>query len=87
MKKFIIGMTALTLTVCLTACVSSTDATISDLSSQLDKTSNTIISFTNISPSEITFSESEETSQIYTDRKNAQEAILNEQYYKAEILE
>ena len=56
MKKIILGITAILLTITLSACgASSNDAAITNLGNQLDETANTITSFKMINPNEHTF--------------------------------
>ena len=86
MKKFIIGMTAITLGLCLTACGTAKDnASLTKLSNQLDDTSSTISSISTISPLQVDLTDLEDN--LSSAGKDTQQSLLNEQYYKAEILE
>lgn len=87
MKKFFIGMTGIALCLCLTACgKSSNPSSVSGLSNQLDSTANALTSLSTISPTEINLTNSEK-SELYEDSQLTQQALLNEQYYKTEILD
>ncbi len=87
MKKFLFSLSILVLCICLVGCASQSDQTISQLSSQLDKTSNTISSFASVAPSEISFDNSVEASDLQEQSEQTQSALLDGQYYKAQILE
>ena len=87
MKKFLFSISILVLCLCLVGCGSQTDTTISQLSSQLDKTSNTISSFASVSPSEISLDNSIDSSELQDQSEQTQSALLDGQYYKAQILE
>lgn len=88
MKKFIIGMTGIALCVCLTACgTSNTTSSISSLSNQLDSTANAVSSVSTISPSDIGISNESKNEDIYNNSQMTQRSLLNEQYYKTEILD
>lgn len=88
MKKFIIGMTGIALCVCLTACgTSNTTSSISSLSNQLDSTANAVSSVSTISPSDIGISNESKNEDIYNNSQLTQRSLLNEQYYKTEILD
>lgn len=88
MKKIILGITAIALSFCLTACGSaSNDAGLTDLSNQLDETSNTIVDMQTISPNSISLSQSLKNDKLHSASQNARQYSLTEQYYKAEILE
>lgn len=95
MKKFIIGLTAITLCVTLSACGNSqTNASITSLSNQLDETSNTISTMQTVNPSDITLTKSmldtisseDSSNAVYDNIICTQNALLNEQYYKTDIL-
>ena len=88
MKKIILGITAIFLSVCLAACGSaSNDAELTDLSNQLDETSNTIVDMQTISPSSISLSQTLKNDRLHSTSQDARQHSLTEQYYKAEILE
>ena len=87
MKKFFIGMTGIALCLCLTACgKSSNPSSVSGLSNQLDSTANALTSISTISPTEINLANSEKSA-LYEDSQLTQQTLLNEQYYKTEILD
>lgn len=93
MKKIILGLTSIALCLVLSACGTNTsDATITSLSNQLDETSNTINNIQTVNPSDISLTKSmlETTStqnnEIYSTMENTQQTLLNEQYYKTDIL-
>ena len=87
MKKFFIGMTGIALCLCLTACgKSSNPSSISGLSNQLDSTANALTSISTISPSQIDLSNTDKTT-LCEDSRMTMQALLNEQYYKTEILD
>ena len=87
MKKIFIGMTALTLCLCLTACgPQKDDSTITNLGNCLDETSNTISNIYSISPTELDLTTINDENLI-SSSKDTQQSLLNEQYYRAEILE
>ena len=87
MKKIILGITAITLCICLSACGKGASATaITSLSNQLDTTSNTISEMSTISPAEINIEE-DKSQDLSLSSKETQSSLLNEQYYRAEILE
>ncbi|MGN1201442.1 MAG: hypothetical protein ACI4R8_04220 [Candidatus Caccovivens sp.] len=96
MKKIILGLTAITLCLALSACGNSqSNATITSLSNQLDETANTISTMQTVNPSDITLTKSMLDSISSEDSSNAiydnvictQQALLNEQYYKADIMD
>jgi len=88
MKKFIIGMTGIALCLCLTACgKSSTPSSVSNLSNQLDETANALSSISAVSPTDIGISSTNKTDELYINSQLTQQSLLNEQYYKTEILD
>ncbi len=94
MKKIILGITAVLLTITLSACgASSNDAAITNLGNQLDETANTITSFKMINPNDISIStekastlSNENSNTMISNSQQAQFSLLNEQYYKTDIL-
>lgn len=94
MKKIILGITAILLTITLSACgASPNDAAITNLGNQLDETANTITSFKMINPNDISIStekastlSNENSNAIISNSQQAQFSLLNEQYYKTDIL-
>lgn len=94
MKKIILGITAILLTITLSACgASSNDAAITNLGNQLDETANTITSFKMINPNDISISTekastllNENSNAMISNSQQAQFSLLNEQYYKTDIL-
>lgn len=94
MKKIILGITAILLTITLSACgASSNDAAITNLGNQLDETANTITSFKMINPNDISIStekastlSNENSNAMISNSQQAQFSLLNEQYYKTDIL-
>lgn len=90
MKKIILGITAILLTITLSACgASSNEAAITNLENQLDETANTITNFKTINPNDLSIS-SEKTNtfsnETISNFKQAQLLLLNEQYCKTDIL-
>lgn len=94
MKKIILGITAILLTITLSACgASPNDAAITNLGNQLDETANTITSFKMINPNDISIStekastlSNENSNAMISNSQQAQFSLLNEQYYKTDIL-
>ena len=87
MKKFLFSISIILLCVCLVGCGNQTDETLSELSTQLDKTANTVSSFASVTPSEISFDNSNDSAELYEQSEQTQSALLDGQYYKAQILE
>ena len=88
MKKILLGVTALTLCACLTACgTSQTDSAATNLSKGLDNTSNIIASMRSVNPSDISISNTSADEDLRATSEQTQQSLLDEQYYKAEILE
>lgn len=90
MKKIILGITAILLTITLSACgASSNEAAITNLGNQLDETANTITNFKTINPNDLSIS-SEKTNtfsnETISNSRQAQLLLLNEQYCKTDIL-
>ena len=84
MKKIFIAITATTLALVLAGC-GAENATITDLSNQLDKTSHTISSFETTNPAAITL---QNTSQHTSSLSNhTRQALIDEEYYKTDILD
>lgn len=93
MKKILLGISAIGLSLVLTACGSSAnDAAINGLSKQLDDTSNTLADFSTVNPSDLSMSKSAldsiatKDTAIYDNVIGTQQSLLNEEYYKADIL-
>lgn len=95
MKKIILGATAVALCVCLTACGNSqSSATMTSLSNQLDETSNAISNMQTVNPADINLTKSmletiatqDNSDAIYDNVINTQQTLLNEEYYKTDIL-
>ena len=93
MKKFLIGLSAIGLSVALTACgTSPNDAAINGLSKQLDDTSNTLSEFSTVNPTDLSMSKdtlsalATNDNSIYDNIIGTQQSLLNEQYYKTDIL-
>lgn len=83
MKKIFIAITATTLALALAGC-GAEDANLTDLSNQLDNTAHTISSFETTNPAKISLQDSStQTSRI---ANNARQAIIDEEYYKTDIL-
>ncbi len=87
MKKFLFSISIILLCVCLVGCGNQTDKTLSELSTQLDKTANTVSSFASVTPSEISFDNSNDSAELYEQSEQTQSALIDGQYYKAQILE
>lgn len=95
MKKIILGSLAVAMCFTVTACgTSQGNATVTSLGNQLDQTANTISSVETVSPTELTLSEvmNEEESKdsckhsLHDNMLLAQQSLLNEEYYKMDIL-
>lgn len=92
MKKLLLGLTAITLCVCLSACGNSqSDTTLTSLNNQLDETSNAISNVKTINPTDIAITQNmiESTAtndSLYNNSVNTQQSLLNEEYYKTDIL-
>ncbi len=95
MKKFFIGLTALVLCVALAGCGgNSSDAVVTGLGNQLDETANTVSSVQVLNPSDLNLSKDmleriatkENSQSIYDNVIGTQQSLLNEEYYKADIL-
>lgn len=90
MKKIITASAALILTLTLVGCgTSASDATMNSLSAQLDKTSNTISNIQTINPSQlsINLAQSENSQdELSSNAYATQQDLLNEEYYKTDIL-
>lgn len=88
MKKFFIGMTGIALCLCLTACgKTAAPSSIANLSNQLDSTANALSSISSVSPTEISLSSSNKNNELYINSQLTQQSLINEQYYKTEILD
>ena len=88
MKKFFIGMTGIALCLCLTACgKTSAPSSVANLSNQLDSTANALSSISSVSPTEISLSGSNKNNELYINSQLTQQSLINEQYYKTEILD
>ncbi len=84
MKKIFIALTATTLALALAGC-GAEDASITDLSNQLDKTSHTISSLQTTDPAKIALQNtSQQTSSL---AGYARQALVDEEYYKTDILD
>lgn len=87
MKKILLGLTSLALCVALVGCGGqNTDATITSLSNQLDETANIISNVQVINPTELGLAKELAEPSIYSNSYSAQQSLLNEEYYKMEIL-
>ncbi len=93
MKKIILGITAVALGLTMTACgTSANDAAVKSLSNQLDDTSNTIADLGSFNPSDISMTKESlsalatQDENIYESLLTTQASLLNEEYYKADIL-
>jgi len=95
MKKFIIGGIALSLSFCLCACSNTqSDTALTRLSNQLDATTNTISNIQTVNPSDIAITPAmidmiatkDIPSSVAHSSKQTQDVLLNEQYYRSEIL-
>ncbi len=95
MKKFFIGMTALLMCVTLVGCGDNAgEASLNNLGSQLDETSNIISSVQMVNPADITMTKdmlqkiatSENSAAIYDNVIGTQQTLLNEEYFKTNII-
>lgn len=93
MKKIILGVTALVLTVTLSACgASANSVAITDLSNQLNETANTISSIKVVNPNDISLTTTQldkmlSASDVTQNSQKARQSLLNEEYYKTDILQ
>ena len=88
MKKIFLGITAVALTLTLAACgTSGSSAAITSLSNQLDETSNTVSNMQTVNTSDISLAKSLESDGLLASTRNTQQALLNEELYKTDILE
>lgn len=77
-------MTGIALCLCLTACgKSASPSSVSSLSNQLDSTANALTSISTVSPTDISVNKNDS---LFEDSQLTQQTLLNEQYYKTEIL-
>lgn len=95
MKKLFLGVVALTLTFTLTACgTSANSATITSLGNQLDETANTISNIQTVNPADLnitktmleTMTADDTNERLYNSAYSTQQNLLNEEYYKTDIL-
>ena len=95
MKKIFLGVIAITLSLALTACgTSANSATITNLGNQLDETANTVSNIQTVNPTDLnltknmleTMSSNTSNSNLYTNAYNTQQNLINEEYYKTDIL-
>lgn len=93
MKKILLAASAIALTITLAACGTSTnEATIKNLSNQLDDTSNTLSDIKTVNTSNISMSKNTlsalatKDESIYDTIIGTQQSLLNEEYYKTNIL-
>ena len=93
MKKILLAASAIALTITLAACGTSTnEATIKNLSNQLDDTSNTLSDIKTVNTSDISMSKNTlsalatKDESIYDTIIGTQQSLLNEEYYKTNIL-
>ena len=84
MKKFLIGMTAITLSITLAGCGNAAqESSLNNLSRQLDETSNIISGMTTSSPTAILIDGDDD---LKSTSERTQEALLDEQQYRTAIL-
>ena len=84
MKKFLIGMTAITLAISMAGCgKAAQESSLNNLSRQLDETSNIISGMTTSSPATIYIDGDED---LKTASERTQDTLLNEQTYRSQIL-
>ncbi|MBP3431810.1 MAG: hypothetical protein J6K39_03040 [Clostridia bacterium] len=93
MKKIILGTLAAAMCVTVTACgTSANDAALNNLGNQLDKTANTISNIQTVNPTDLNLSTktletiANKDASVYSNVINTQQALLNEEYYKMDIL-
>ena len=93
MKKIFLGIIALTMCVTLTACgTSQSNAAVNGLGNQLDETINTVSHIQTVSPTDINLTQysfdnsSTNGNGIYNNMLAAQNSLMNEEYYKMNIL-
>lgn len=88
MKKFLITLSCLLICVVLVGCsATNSSATITSLCNQLDSTSNTISNLETINPSDLSLSNLDATNSINLNNlEYTQQSIMNEEYYKINIL-
>ncbi len=95
MKKIFLGVVALTLTFVLTACgTSANSAAITSLGNQLDETANAISNIQTVNPSDLNITKTmlesmtadNTNERLYNNAYSTQQNLLNEEYYKTDIL-
>ncbi len=93
MKKLVIGIVAITMSVALTACGNTTESTaLNSLSNQLDETSHVVSNIQTVNPADVSITKpsleslSLQSDRLYNNAVNTQTSLLNEDYYKMEIL-
>ena len=95
MKKIFLGVMAVTLSLALTACgTSANSATITNLGNQLDETANTVSNIQTVNPTDLnltknmleTMSSNTSNNKLYSNAYNTQQNLINEEYYKTDIL-
>lgn len=95
MKKIFLGVMAVTLSLALTACgTSANSATITNLGNQLDETANTVSNIQTVNPTDLnltknmleTMSLNTPNNKLYSNAYNTQQNLINEEYYKTDIL-
>lgn len=95
MKKIFLGVMAVTLSLALTACgTSANSATITNLGNQLDETANTVSNIQTVNPTDLNLtknmleamSSNTSNNKLYSNAYNTQQNLINEEYYKTDIL-
>ena len=94
MKKIFLGVMAVTLSLALTACgTSANSATITNLGNQLDETANTVSNIQTVNPTDLNLTKNmletmsnASNSKLYSNAYNTQQNLINEEYYKTDIL-
>ncbi|MDE6583299.1 MAG: hypothetical protein K2K31_01450 [Clostridia bacterium] len=95
MKKIILGALALSMCLTLTACKNEQDSAVTSLGNQLDETANTLSNFTTVNPNDINVDKdtldkiatNASKENMYDNLISTQHALLNEEYYKTNILD
>lgn len=85
---------AVTLSLALTACgTSANSATITNLGNQLDETANTVSNIQTVNPTDLNLTKNmletmsnASNSKLYSNAYNTQQNLINEEYYKTDIL-
>lgn len=95
MKKLVLGILAVSMCLTLTGCKNEQDGAVTSLGNQLDETANTLSNFSTINPNDINVDKdtldkiatNASKENMYDNLISTQHALLNEEYYKTNILD